>query len=68
MDPNEALNIIRDYVQQCWADGIPLGSAGQEDLFEHIVALDNWLSRGGFLPDAWRPVTGIEAIKSRGGF
>lgn len=47
MDPNETLRIIRELIQE------------QKDneyiweLAEHVNALDGWLSRGGWLPEAW---------------
>jgi hypothetical protein len=42
MDPNEALRLLRKY-----ASDTP-GALG-----EQFEALDEWLSKGGFLPTAW---------------
>lgn len=42
MDPNAVLAEIRAYVKD---DESPLAEA--------VIALDEWMSRGGFLPDAW---------------
>jgi len=52
MDPNVALATIRDYIRASW-EGVSLSSDGQHDLFAHLEALDEWLSNGGFPPDAW---------------
>ena len=51
MDPDETLRQLRALVRaEDWdaADG--------ERVRELVAALDEWLSRGGFLPDAWRSV------------
>jgi hypothetical protein len=68
MDPNETLRQIRMHVAaiQAVRDGadehgdntddevITLCESG-EALAELVDALDEWLSRGGFLPAAWTP-------------
>lgn len=47
MDPNEALQELREIIEQ----GIDIDSADRvEELFQ---ALDEWLSTGGFFPYAW---------------
>jgi len=54
MDPDEALRVIREIIGRYGVE--PRSSIGRDDavrLFEHIDALDEWLSRGGFLPAAW---------------
>ena len=43
MDPNAALNTIRALMD----------STDDVELREAIEDLDNWLSRGGFLPEDW---------------
>lgn len=59
MDPNQTLNDARDACKH-WTHG----ERGDHDLvaFDELVsafeALDEWLSRGGFLPDAWTDPTG----------
>lgn len=53
MDPDAALDKLR----RAMADednGIPL------EVYEAFTGLDNWLSRGGFLPSAWVPEMGRE--------
>lgn len=44
MDPNKALENLRE----------ALKSGEHEESAEAAAALDEWLSKGGFLPDAWR--------------
>lgn len=66
MDPNAALINMRDTIRQAErdlerqddADNWHNLLARHEDtisaLVEHFEALDAWLSKGGFLPDAWQ--------------
>jgi hypothetical protein len=60
MDPDATLVVIRELVRQLESyDSLPGNHAITEqealalDLAEHIGALDQWLSKGGFLPAAW---------------
>lgn len=54
MDPDEALRILRLTAKQMDADENPLiFAAHANELIEHFTALDEWLSKGGFLPAAW---------------
>jgi hypothetical protein len=48
MDPNETLRELRRILRAGAWD-----AADAERVRELIEALDAWLSRGGFLPDAW---------------
>jgi hypothetical protein len=55
MDPNTALELMRNAIKN-WRNGFD-----KAEVFEHLVivaqqaeALDEWLSRGGFPPEAWR--------------
>lgn len=48
MDPNATLATIRMIIA---AEDYPLKVG---DLSDRINALDEWLSKGGFLPDDWR--------------
>jgi len=58
MDPNETLarmlaeaRIVIDAVDQ---GGFGLSELDRaEQLAEHVLALDHWLSQGSFLPDRW---------------
>jgi hypothetical protein len=50
MDPNAALADIRSIL----ADRAEDGSWDADQLAERINDLDNWLTRGGFLPADWQ--------------
>lgn len=50
MDPNEALRMLRQLASTL-LDSHDLSVA--EDLAEHFQGLDEWIMRGGLLPDAW---------------
>jgi len=57
MDPNLILAELRDLIDQ-WKqseDGYPCEEheTAAEIIVEHVEALDEWLSRGGFPPDQW---------------
>lgn len=57
MDPNEALRMLRDAYSR-WEDTLG-GHTGEHidagsDLRDAAVALDEYLSKGGFLPEDWR--------------
>lgn len=61
MDPNEALRLIRAHIKQLRVEDKTredgwIGRLTQQarDLSEAFEALDEWLSRDGFLPDDWR--------------
>lgn len=57
MDPNAALNNIREAVgelRQQDDDGVLDGTSQVGFLLESFEALDEWLTKGGFLPEAWR--------------
>jgi len=62
MDPNEALRIIRSIVSEWDAGNGDRPEYSVHDawyqLAETCQALDEWLSRGGFLPSAWQPGVG----------
>ena len=56
MDPNETLNEIRDLMTESQKPGqstIALADLA-DDLVSSLRALDEWLSRGGFLPEPWK--------------
>lgn len=57
MDPNKVLEELRQLVEDEELDGDWSAEEANRRLvlFVHSVeALDTWLSRGGFLPDAWQ--------------
>jgi hypothetical protein len=69
MDPNEALAIIRDQIAQLLRAGDDVDCTAA---LEAMHALDGWLCRGGFLPDAWRadghgPLTGNDYLVTERG-
>lgn len=51
MDPNECLESIRDMAAEALKH--PMSEASAYDLAERVLALDEWLGRGGFLPRDW---------------
>jgi hypothetical protein len=53
MDPNAILESIRELVAS--NEQRILSPSDGDTLAELVGALDEWLSRGGFLPGAWRP-------------
>lgn len=57
MDPNATLETLRQLCAD-WENGITRDSeqlAGE--FFDAVTALDEWLTRGGFLPRAWEHAT-----------
>lgn len=62
MDPNEALRVMRMFTRQILDRADSLETANDyerqaldgESLAEHVQALDEWLSNGGFLPTDWQ--------------
>lgn len=63
MDPNETLRMLRLTIKQVAVDeddGVRL--AHYREVVEYVTALDEWLSRGGFPPEAWRE--GTDAVGS----
>lgn len=53
MDPDKALAELREALQELAND-----PDAWEDVIEKFEALDGWLSKGGFLPKAWREAKG----------
>lgn len=52
MDPNAALTEIRDKANEVLNDGYWDADTAIA-LAELVRALDEWLSKGGFLPESW---------------
>lgn len=52
MDPDEALRQLREAIATLNQDDHRREIAA-EQVVDHFQALDEWLSRGGFLPKAW---------------
>lgn len=57
MDPNTALVEMREHAGVCQTakDGSDEEYDAMVALAEKFEALDEWLSKGGFLPTAWQP-------------
>ena len=54
MDPNETLRLIRLTIKQMEVDEHPgIYKAHAQELAGYITYLDEWLSKGGFLPSDW---------------
>lgn len=54
MDPNETLRRLRIAYKIILNDEPEVDADSAIDLAELCEALDGWLSRGGFLPGAWK--------------
>lgn len=52
MDPNATLREIRELIK-VWTPRSGLDPEDCHQLVQLIEALDGWISKGGFLPDAW---------------
>lgn len=56
MDPNATLEDIRTDIAVYMNPSSPQSAQGlvAEAIIEHMQALDEWLSKGGFLPKVWQ--------------
>jgi hypothetical protein len=54
MDPNQALQSVRELGRQIREDHTKSRASLGLALAEHLLTLDEWLSKGGFLPEPWR--------------
>jgi hypothetical protein len=52
MDPNTTLESIRFYAERIERNGATYSDAA--DIVELIRVLDDWMQRGGALPDDWK--------------
>jgi len=57
MDPNATLEAIRDAIKEIESTFVESAAdepwGAYERLLENVIALDGWISKGGFLPAAW---------------
>lgn len=54
MDPDATLLSLREAIETVWAAESSVAAAAAADqVAEYAAALDQWLSKGGFLPAAW---------------
>lgn len=54
MDPNETLRMLRQAIHD-WSKGRYDSDLAMADVMLYFDGLDEWLTKGGFLPDAWAP-------------
>ncbi len=55
MDPDEALALLRRFMAEAQKDVLDGTLPSRLSLIiEHFESLDEWLSKGGFLPADWR--------------
>lgn len=67
MDVNETLRQLREYVTATNHGEYTIGDEPTNELIELFEALDDWLTKGGELPDAWNEYTlEQESVKVRG--
>jgi hypothetical protein len=60
MDPNAALERLRELIAiNVRAETDSFKSELADDICEVLEGLDQWLSRGGFLPKAWNRCSAI---------
>lgn len=60
MDPNETLRLLRLTIKQYHVDTDPFVRAAHgREIAEYFESLDEWISKGGFLPDAWTRTTAV---------
>lgn len=53
MDPNANLLEMRQLATKIWQDDQQTSPEDAVRLAELIISLDDWIRRGGFLPNAW---------------
>jgi hypothetical protein len=61
VDPNATLARLRELARRC-VQGALVDRMETEEMAELFEALDTWITRGGFLPEAWAR----EQIKAHG--
>jgi hypothetical protein len=54
VDPDEALKKVREALKYYRAMKAERNDEPGDDIADAFEALDQWLSKGGFLPDDWR--------------
>jgi hypothetical protein len=54
MDPNQALGNIRSALYEFYQTAEEFDADALTVIKDNVEALDEWLSRGGFLPSAWQ--------------
>lgn len=64
MDPNETLRLMREALEDSSLLEGDAADRAREDVCEYVRALDEWLTKGGFLPDAWARPASSSAIRT----
>jgi hypothetical protein len=59
-DPNLALSTIRDLGQKIREHHVGSGGRNGLALAEHLLVLDEWISKGGTLPGDWQPKESLD--------
>jgi len=59
-DPNLALSTIRDLGRRIREDHTASRARLGLALAEHLLDLDEWISKGGVLPDDWQPMESLD--------
>lgn len=54
MDPDATYEGLQASLRRYLAQDSSLTQVQVDALVEHVMALDDWLKKGGFLPQAWR--------------
>ena len=63
MDPNAALAEIRAEVEEVRRLATDTEYTGAQALADKVEALDEWLSKGGFYPEAWTTRVGKATVE-----
>jgi hypothetical protein len=61
MDPNKALKYMRELIEEILKDSDleqPVNSDDAYELMVYTKSLDEWLTKGGFLPTDWQFTVG----------
>lgn len=64
MDPDTTLTDALA-IARAIADGGDLGGLDGAALAEHVLALDEWIAKGGYLPARWRPDPAPRSLADR---
>lgn len=66
VDVNETLRMLRLTIKQMRVDTDPsVRKAHADEIAEYFDAVDEWLSKGGFLPSAWERPFGVAHSRNR---
>lgn len=63
MDPNAALELLREWAEKRIEDTDVAGAPNDLDAAQAWQDLDRWLTNGGFLPKDWAAFTDYRAMR-----